>query len=165
MEYNYYTYEKKEEANIIVHKLAKWLIEEKFEGDVNEGYVSFHSQNDYDEIYGANAKMEISWEKKDRIGFFHGKEVQNSIELYSSVGFAVINKKSDWLLSHEFVTWFGQRNKMMRKRYYREKCIHGIFYCDVIERLFNVHTNVIDKFYENFKPFIIKTLSTIICHE
>jgi hypothetical protein len=132
---------------------------------VNQGYISFHSQNDYDEIYGANAKMEISWEKKDRMGFFHGKEVQNSIEIYSSVGFAVINKKSDWLLSHEFVTWFGQRNKMMRKRYYREKCIHGIFYCDVTERLFNVHTNVIDKFYENFKPFIIKTLSTIICHE
>ncbi len=165
MEYNYYTYEKKEEANIIVHKLAKWLIEEKFDGDVNQGYISFHSQNDYDEIYGANAKMEISWEKKDRIGFFHGKEVQNSIEIYSSVGFAIIKKESDWLLSHEFVTWFGQRNKMMRKRYYREKCIHGIFYCDVTERLFNVHTNVIDKFYENFKPFIIKSLSTIICHE
>jgi len=165
MEYNYYTYEKKEEANIIVHKLAKWLIEEKFDGDVNQGYISFHSQNDYDEIYGANAKMEISWEKKDRMGFFHGKEVQNSIEIYSSVGFAVINKKSDWLLSHEFVTWFGQRNKMMRKRYYREKCIHGIFYCDVTERLINVHTNIIDKFYENFKPFIIKSLSTIICHE
>ena len=164
MEYNYYTYEKKE-VNITIHKLAKWLIEEKFEGDVNEGNISFHSQNDYDEIYGANAKMEISWEKKDRIGFFHGKEVQNSIELYSSVGFAIINKESDWLLSHEFVTWFGQRNKMMRKRYYREKCIHGIFYCDVTERLINVHTNVIDKFFENFKPFIIKSLSTFICHE
>ena len=44
MEYNYYTYEKKEEANIIVHKLAKWLIEEKFDGDVNQGYISFHSK-------------------------------------------------------------------------------------------------------------------------
>jgi len=165
MEYNYYTYEKKEEANIIIHKLAKWLIEEKFEGDASEGFISFHSQNDYDEIYGANAKMEITWEKKDRIGFFHGKEVQNSIELYSSVGFVILNKESDWLLSHEFVTWFGQRTKMMRKRYYREKCIHGIFYCDVTERLINVHTNIIDKFYENFKPFIIKSLSTIICHE
>ncbi len=164
MEYNYYAYEKNE-ANITIHKLAKWLIEEKFEGDANEGYISFHSQNDYDEIYGSNAKMEITWEKKDRIGFFHGKEVQNSIELYSSIGFVITNKESDWLLSHEFVTWFGQRTKMMRKRYYREKCIHGIFYCDVTERLINIHTNVIDKHFDNFKPFIIKSLTTIICLE
>ena len=164
MEYNYYTYEKNE-GNITVHKLPKWFREEKFEGDVNEGNISFYSQNDYDEIYGSNAKMEITWEKKDRTSFFHGKEVQNSIELYSSIGFAITNKESDWLLSHEFVTWFGQRTKMMRKRYYREKCIHGIFYCDVTERLINVHANVIEKFFENFKPFIIKSLSTIICHE
>ena len=164
MEYNYYTYEKNE-ANITIHKLAKWLIEAKFEGTTDEGYISFHSQNDYDEIYGANAKMELSWEKRDRTNFFHGKEVQNSIELYSSVGFAVINKESDWLLSHEFVTWFGQRNKMMRKRYYREKCIHAIFYCDVTERLINVHANIIDKYYENFKKFILKSFSTILCHE
>lgn len=164
MEYNYYIYEKNE-ANITIHKLAKWLIEEKFEGNKDEGYISFHSQNDYDEIYGANAKLELSWEKKDRIGFFQAKEVQKSIELYSSVGFAVVNKTSDWLLSHEFVTWYGQRNKMMKKRYYREKCIHAIFYCDVTERLINVHANIIDKFYENFKPFIIKSLSTILCHE
>ena len=109
--------------------------------------------------------MEITWEKKERIGFFHGKEVQNSIELYSSVGFAVTNKESDWLLSHEIVTWLGQRTKMMRKRYYREKCIHGIFFCDVTERLINVHVNVIDKHFDNFKPFIIKSLNTIICHE
>jgi hypothetical protein len=164
MEYNYYPYQKNE-ANITIHKLAKWFREEKFEGDLNEGYISFHSQNDYDEIYGSNAKMEIAWEKKDRIGFFHGKEVQNSIELYSSVGFVITNKKSDWLLSHEIATWLGQRTKMMRKRYYREKCIHGIFYCDVSERLINVHINVIDKHFDNFKPFIIKSLSTILCHE
>lgn len=164
MEYNYYTYEKKE-ANITVNKLAKWFREEKFEGDVNEGFISFHSQNDYDEIYGSNAKMEITWEKKDRAGFFHGKEVQNSIELYSSIGFVILKKESDWLLSHEFVTWFGQRTKMIRKRYYREKCIHGIFYCDVTERLINIHANVIDKHFDNFKPFIIKSLNTTICHE
>ncbi|MBY9020893.1 MAG: hypothetical protein KGD67_07535 [Candidatus Lokiarchaeota archaeon] len=164
MEYNYFTYEK-EECNITIHKLAKWFREETYEGDKDEGNISFYSQNDYDEIYGSNAKMEITWQKKDRNSFFHGKEVQNSIELYSSIGFAIINKESDWLLSHEFVTWFGQRTKMMRKRYYREKCIHGIFYCDVTERLINVHINIIDKFYDNFKPFIIKSLNTIICHE
>lgn len=164
MEYNYYAYEKPE-GNIIVQKLPKWFVEVKFEGDEAEGNISFHSQNDYDEIYGSNAKMEISWEKRNRNTFYHGKEVQKSIELYNSLNFVITQKEDSWLLSHEFVSWFGKRTKMIRKRYYRENCIHGIFYCDKTERLINIHVNIIDKFYENFKPFVVKSLTTIICHE
>jgi hypothetical protein len=164
MEYNYYFYEKPE-AKIVVQKLPKWFIEVKFEGNEQEGNITLHSQNDYDEIYGSNAKLEISWEKKHRNTLHHGKEVQKSIELYNAIGFAIIKKESTWLLSHEFVSWFGQRTKMMRKRYYRENCIHGIFYCDITERLINFHYNVIDKHYENFKSFIVKSLTTIVCHE
>jgi len=164
MEYNYYTY-KKPEGNIEVQKLPIWFKEVIFEGNEIEGNITLHSQNDYDEIYGSNAKLEISWEKKHKNTLYYGKEVQKSIELYSAIGFAITQKDNTWLLSHEFVSWFGQRTKMMRKRYYREKCIHGIFYCDITERLINVHFNVIDKHYDNFKPFIIKSLTTIICHE
>ncbi len=164
MEYNYYSYEKPE-GKIIVQKLPKWFIEVKFEGNELEGNITLHSQNDYDEIYGSNAKLEISWETKYRNTLYFGKEVQKSIELYNAIGFAITKKENAWLLSHEFVSWFGQRTKMMRKRYYREKCIHGIFYCDITERLINIHYNVIDKHYENFKPFIVKSLSTIVCHE
>ncbi len=164
MEYNYYSYEKPE-GKIVVQKLPKWFIEVKFEGNELEGNISLHSQNDYDEIYGSNAKLEISWEKKPKNTLYYGKEVQKSIELYNSIGFAITKKESTWLLSHEFVSWFGQRTKMMRKRYYREKCINGIFYCDITERLINFHYNVIDKHYDNFKPFIEKSLTTIVCHE
>ena len=164
MEYNYYSYEKPE-GKIIVQQLPKWFVEIKFEGDEAEGTITFHSQNDYDEIYGSNAKMEISWEKRSRNTFYHGKEVQKSIELYNSLNFVITQKEDTWLLSHEFVFWFGQRTKMIRKRYYRENCIHGIFYCDKTERLVNIHVNIIDKHYENFKPFIVKSFSTVICHE
>ena len=164
MEYNYYSYEKSE-GKIVVQKLPKWFIEVKFEGNELEGNITLHSQNDYDEIYGSNAKLEISWETKYRNTLYFGKEVQKSIELYNAIGFAITKKENAWLLSHEFVSWFGQRTKMMRKRYYREKCVHGIFYCDITERLINIHYNVIDKHYENFKPFIVKSLSTIVCHE
>lgn len=164
MEYNYYSYEKPE-GKIEVQKLPIWFKESKFEGDETEGTISFHSQNDYDEIYGSNAKMEIAWEIKFRTGLYFGKEVQNSIEIYNAVGFAITQKENSWLLSHEYVSWFGQRTKMIRKRYYKEKCVHGIFYCDKTERLFNIHINIIDKFYENFKPFILKSLTTFICHE
>jgi len=164
MEYNYYTY-KKPEGKIEVQKLPIWFKEVIFEGNEIEGNITLHSQNDYDEIYGSNAKMEISWGKKNRDSLYYGKEVQKSIELYNAIGFAITKKDNTWLLSHEFVSWFGQRTKMMRKRYYREKCIHGIFYCDITERLINVHVNVIDKHYENFKPFIVKSFTTIICHD
>ena len=164
MEYNYYAYEKPE-GKIVVEKLPMWFKEVKFEGNEVEGNITLHSQNDYDEIYGSNAKMEISWERKHRNSLYYGKEVQKSIELYHAIGFAIVQKENTWLLSHEFVSWFGQRTKMMRKRYYREKCIHGIFYCDITERLINIHINIIDKFYENFKPFIVKSITTFICHE
>jgi hypothetical protein len=164
MEYNYYSYEKPE-GKIIVQKLPKWFVEEGFEGNEAEGIITFHSQNNYDEYYGSNAKMEISWEKRSRNTFYYGKEVQKSIELYNSLNFVITQKEDNWLLSHEFTSWFGQRTKMIRKRYYRENCIHGIFYCDITERLINIHVNIIDKHYENFKPFIIKSLTAIVCHE
>jgi hypothetical protein len=163
MEYNYYSYEKPE-AKIEIQKLPKWFKEVKFEGDEKEGNISFNSHNDYDEIYGSNAKMEISWEKKFKNSLYFGKEVQHSIEVYNAINFAITQRENSWLLSHEFVSYFGQRTKMMRKRYYREKCIHGIFYCDITERLFNIHVNIIDKYYDNFKPFIEKSFTTLICH-
>ena len=164
MEYNYYSYEKLE-AKILVPKLPIWFREVEFSGDEYEGNLTLHSQNEYDEIYGSNAKMEIHWEKKEREGFYYAKEVQQSIELYNAIGFVVISKENTWLRSHEFTFWYGQRTKMMRKRYYREKCIHGIFFCEITERLINLHTTIIDKFYDNFKSFVIKSYNTFICHE
>jgi len=153
MEYNYYSYEKLE-AKILVPKLPIWFREVEFNGDEYEGNLMLHSQNEYDEIYGSNAK-----------GFYYAKEVQQSIELYNAIGFVITSKENTWLRSHEFTFWYGQRTKMMRKRYYREKCIHGIFFCDITKRLINLHTTIIDKFYDNFKPFVIKSYNTFICHE
>jgi len=133
--------------------------------DEKEGHIVLHSNNMYDEIYGSNAKMEIQWEKKDRSNLFHSKEVQLSIDMYNAIGMVVISRENTWLRSHEFTSWYGNRNKMMRKRYYKEKAIHGVFYCDITERVYNVHTTIIEKFYDNFKPFILKSYTTIICHE
>ncbi len=163
MEYNYYVYNKPE-GNLQVNKMPIWFKEVEFDGDENKGNLIFHSQNDFDEIWGSNAKMDISWEKKERESFFFGREIQTSIDTYNSIGLVITSKENSWLLSHEFTTWFGRRSKMIRKRFYPEKSIHGIFYCDITERLINVHTAIVDKFYENFKPFIIKAYNSIICH-
>jgi len=163
MEYNYYVYEKSE-GNLQLTRMPIWFKEVEFSGDQNKGNLILHSQNDYDEIWGANAKMDISWEKKERQNFYYGREIQASISTYNSIGLVITSKENSWLQSHEFTTWFGRRSKMMRKRFYSEKSIHGIFYCDITERLVNIHTAIIDKFYENFKPFILKAYSSIICH-
>jgi len=163
MEYNYYVY-KKPECNITINKMPIWFKEVEYSGDNKEGEIKLHSQNDYDEIWGANAKIEIFWEKKERSKFYYAKEVENSIQTYNAIGLVVTSKENSWLLSHEFTYWYGRRTKMIRKRFYPEKSIHGIFYCDITERLINIHTAIIDKFYENFKPFITNAYASIVCH-
>ncbi|KKL67605.1 hypothetical protein LCGC14_2133300 [marine sediment metagenome] len=163
MEYNYYVYNKPECA-VEINKMPIWYKEIKYEGDKNRGTISFNSQNDYDEIWGANSSMEINWEKIERINLLFYKEIQDSIDVYNAIGIVVTKKEKDWIRSHSRTIWFGHRKKMLRKRYYLEKVIHGIFYCEVSERLFNIHTSVIDDKYENFKPYVLKSYSTFICH-
>ncbi|MFX1572553.1 MAG: hypothetical protein ACFFB0_07380 [Promethearchaeota archaeon] len=163
MEYNYYVY-KKLECNLTINKMPIWLKEVEYEGDENQGSITLNSENEYDEIWGPNSKMEINWEKKERLNLLFYKETQNSIDVYNAIGLVVTEKERDWLRSHEVVFWFGHRNKMIRKRFYTERAIHCVFYCDQSERIFNIHTNMLAEFYEKFKPFILKSYNSIICH-
>jgi hypothetical protein len=163
MEYNFYVF-KKQEGNLSINKMPIEFGEIEFEGDENNGSIKFHSQKDYDEIWGPNSTLELNWEKKERTNLFYYKEVESSIETYNAIGIVITNKERDWLMSHEFTIWFGQRRKMIRKRYYIEKIIHGIFYCEITERLINIHTSVIESIYDNFKPSLLKTFNSIECH-
>ncbi len=126
--------------------------------------IIFKTQDEYDEIWGPNSNIELNWEKKERINFFFYKEIQNSIDVYNAIGIVVTEKKRDWLRSHLRDIWTGHRNKMIRKRYYVENVIHGIFYCDISERLFNIHASVIGEKYQDFKPFVLNSYNSIICH-
>jgi len=141
-----------------------WFKEIEYEGDENDGYIILHSHDDYDEIWGPNAKLEIKWEKRERMNLFYYKEVEKSIEIYNAIGIVVTKKERDWLMSHEFTFWFGQRRKMIRKRYYVEKVVHGIFYCEISERLFSIHTSIIESKFENYTPYIIKSYNSVECH-
>jgi len=163
MEYNYYIYNKPE-CKLNINKMPIWFKEIEYEGDENNGYIILHSQNDYDEIWGPNTKLEIKWEKRERMNLFYYKEVEKSIETYNAIGIVVTKKERDWLMSHEFTFWFGQRRKMIRKRYYVEKVVHGIFYCEISERLFSIHTSIIESMYENYKSYVIKSYNSIECH-
>ncbi len=163
MEYTFYTY-KKQECNLSINKMAIWFRETEFEGDEHNGSLTFHSQKNYDEIWGPDSTFEVSWEKKDRVNLLYYKEVERCIETYNAIGFVVTKKERDWLMSHEFTIWFGHRRKMIRKRYYVERVIHGIFFCEISERLINIHAAVIENMYDNFKPSLLKTFNTIECH-
>ena len=163
MEYNYFVY-KKPECGITINRMPKWYKEIEYEGDENNGSIILHSQNEHDEIWGPESKMEVSWEKKDRMNFFYYKEVQNSIDVYNAIGIVVTEKNRDWLMSHEITFWLGHRNKMIRKRFYHENGIHCVFYCDITERLFNIHTSIIGDQYEHYKPYILNSYNSIVCH-
>jgi hypothetical protein len=163
MEYNYYVYNKPE-CNLLINKMPVWFQEEAIEGDENNGSIIMRSQEEYDEIWGPKAKLEANWEKKNRADLLYYKEVESSIETYNAVGIVVTKKERDWLMSHEFTFWFGQRRKMIRKRYYIEKVIHGIFYCEVSERLINIHASVIESEYDSYKPYLLKSFNSIECH-
>jgi len=163
MQYTYYVY-KKEDADITINRMPVWFREVQFEGNEKKGLIIFHSNNDYDEYWGSNAKMEINWETKERTEFMHYKAVQQSIDVYNAINMVITKKENDWIRSHEYTWWYGKRSKMIRKHYYAERAIHGLFYCDISKRLFSFHTNVVDDLFENFEPYILECYKSVICH-
>ena len=163
MQKNYFIYEKSE-FNVTINKVPIWFKEVEVTGDENKGTIKFHSQNNYDEIWGPNATMEFDWLKKDRTKFLHSREVQESIDIYNAINVVVTKKEQVWLHTHEFTYWSGGRSKMIRKRYYPENNLHGVFYCELTERQFNMHSVIIRDHYEGFKPYILESFKSIICH-
>lgn len=164
MQQNYFHYEK-ENYNLEIGRMPIWFKETEAQGSSEEGNITLKSQNDYDEIWGPNAKFEISWITKERTKFFHAREVEETIEMYNAIDFVITNKEQNWLRTHEFTVWFGNRTKMIRKRYYPENAIHGLFYCELTNRLFNLHASVIRKHYEGFRPYILEGFNSFICHQ
>ncbi|MBD3194269.1 MAG: hypothetical protein GF317_04385 [Candidatus Lokiarchaeota archaeon] len=163
MEFSYYVYENKN-LNININRMPIWFNEVQVDGDESEGTITLHSQNEYDEVWGANAKMEITWEKKDRLDFFHYKEVQRSIDMYNAIKMVITKKEEDWIRSHEITFWYGHRKKIIRRKFYQENTIHGIFYCDISGRLISLHTAIIQEYFENFKPYILESYKSFQCH-
>ena len=155
----------KERLGLLVNKMPIWFSEIEVTGNDQDGSISLHTASKYDEVWGPNGKMDISWEKLDRGSFLHAKEVQKSIDQYNSIQIVVTQKEQVWLRSHELTIWYGSRSKMIRKHFYRENSIHGIFYCDITERLFNIHTAIILEHYEGFKPYIIDAYNSIESHQ
>lgn len=163
MKRTYYVY-KKPDYRFKINKMPIWFEETYADGNDQKGRITLHSSNDFDENWGANAKMEILWEPKDRLDFVHYKEVQNTIEEFRAIDISVSKKENTWMRSHEFTYWYGSRRKRIGRNFYVERAIHGVFYCDQTQRLFSIHTGIIEQLYDNFKQLVKDAYMSIHCH-
>jgi len=164
MQQSYYGFQN-HDFNIQIDKMPIWFKEARVSGDKDQGTITLHTSNTYDDIWGPIGTMEIHWEKKDRMDSFHAKQVQNSIDMYNSIEIVVTKKEDLWVRAHECTIWYGHRAKIIRKHFYRESVIHCVLYCDITERQYNIHTSIITDHYEGFKPYIVEAYNTIICHD
>lgn len=158
-----YIYEKKE-FDFKMNLMPIWFQETSTSGDEKEGSIILESQNIYDEFWGPIAQMEINWEKKPMNEFYHPKEVQRNIDMYSGINVNVMKKKNDWLNSHNYTIWHGHRRKLIKTTYYEELSIHGIFYCDKSFKLYNLNCGVIKEHFEGFEQYILDAFNSMVCH-
>jgi len=163
MQETYYVYEKPE-YNVLMNRMPIWFKEVQIIGDQNQGSIILHSQNDFDEYWGANAKMELDWVKMEREDFYHPREVQKSIDIYNSINFNITQKKNDLLNSHNITWWRGQRSKRVGLTIYEEKCIHAVFYCEFSGRVINLHCGIINEYFGGFEPYILDAFKSLMCH-
>ncbi|MFX1273446.1 MAG: hypothetical protein ACFFBP_16570 [Promethearchaeota archaeon] len=158
-----YVYDKPE-FGLKLNLMPIWFKEIETSGDINAGSIILESQNIFDEFWGPIARMELNWENKDVNDFYHPREVQKNIDVYSGIQVAVTKKKNDWINSHNYTIWYGHRRKLIKTSYYEELSIHGIFYCDQSNKIYDLNAGVIKEHYEGFEPYILDAFNSIVCH-
>ena len=163
MEKKTYIYENRE-FNILINRMPIWFEEFNILGKTEKGSIMLHTTNIYDEMWGPAAKIEISWELLEIESFYHPKIVQKNIDAYTAVDVALTKKKNDWNNSHNYTLWYGTRRKLIKTSYFEELSIHGIFYCDITQRVIELYAGVLKDNYEGFEPYILDSFKSVICH-
>ncbi len=136
----------------------------KFDGDQNKGSLSFHSSMKTDDLVGSDATMEISWEKVDPTKYHQGLKVKETIRMFSSINVIATKKESKWHLSHEFTYWHGNRQQFKNKRYFPTNIIHGILYCELTHRVFEVHTSCYSNVFPQYEQAALDVMFSLQCH-
>lgn len=135
------------------------------EGDKDKGYASFQSYNQYDEVWGSDVKLDVSWEKTDRATYLHGKKVRSTIELYNSIEVVVLKKDTEWVRSHEMTYWYGSRKQILKKRFYATTIIHSVMLCEQTSRVIESHAVIISSLMPNYENLVLDMMRSIQCHE
>ena len=134
------------------------------EGDPNKGKIGLKSKMVKDEILGPEAKMEISWEKVDPTQYHHGLKVKETIRMFSSIGVVANKKETHWHLSHEMTYWIGNREQIVRQRYYPTIIVHAIVFCELSHRVFEVHAVSMATSYAKYEQPFLDTIFSLQCH-
>lgn len=164
MEYKSWVY-RNENFKFSINKVPMQLELQSESGDQNNGILNFSSIKKYDEIWGPEAKLEVVWEKIDRIAYHHGKQVNDSIRIYGEIQVSILKKNTEWIRSHECTFWWGLKKQIMQKRLYSTSPIHCIMYCEQSNRLFQFHATIISMALPNYEDVLISCMKSLLCHE
>jgi hypothetical protein len=152
--------------NLFLNKIPNSLPKESIatEGDQKKGKCTFKSTKTVDEIWGSEAKVEVSWEQIDPTQYHHGLKVKDTIRSFSAIEVVATKKETYWHLSHEMTYWLGNRQQLLRKRHYPSNIIHAIMFCELSQRLFEVHAVVYSNFYAKYEKILLEMIFSLQCH-
>jgi hypothetical protein len=152
-------------CSFLIEKMPIYLERVTEEGDLKAGKVTFKSTSQYDEVWGSDVKFDVTWELADRMTYNHGKKVRETIKMFNAIDIVVIDKKTEWVRSHEFTYWYGQKKQIIQKRFYSTQIIHGVMLCDQSSRVFETHAVIITSLFTNYEQLILDSMRSLKCHE
>lgn len=154
-----------EECGIKINRVPIYFERDAEEGDADNGTTTFRSGSQFDEIWGPDATITVSWEKTNRMTYHHGKKVRETINMYNAINVGIVKKETEWLQSHECTFWWGQRKHMKKGHLYGSHLIHSIMLCEQTSRVVEVDARVIENRFPNYEKLILEFMRSIVCHE
>lgn len=134
------------------------------EGDVKKGLINLSSTKNADDVWGPEAKVEISWEEVEPAQYHQGLKVKETIRMFGEIEVIATKKENKWHLSHEMTIWWGNRQQVKHRRFYGSKIMHGIIFCELTHRLFEIHAICIGNVFPAYEKTILDIMDTLQCH-
>lgn len=164
MEHSYWIY-RNEDFGLSINKVPIYFERDTENGTFDEGSSVFKSGSMFDDIWGPDVKITVSWEKADRMTYHHGKKVRESIKMYNAINVGISKKKTEWLQSHECTFWWGRRKHMIKGHLYGSNLIHSIMLCEQTSRIIEVDARVIENRIRNYEALILEFMKSLVCHQ
>ena len=134
------------------------------EGDAKKGQLNLFSTTDADEVWGPEAKIDINWEEIDPSQYHQGLKVKETIRMFSEIEVFASKKENKWHLSHEMTIWWGNRQQVKHRRFYTSKIMHGIVFCELTHRLFEIHAICLGNQFQKYEKTILDIIDSLQCH-
>ena len=166
MQHNFWRYidsENQLQLNHISNLFAQEGV--KREGNFNQGSLKFFTVKSSDKFFGSDATLTISWEKIDPVKYHHGLHVKETIRMFSAIQVVVTKKETKWHQSHELTLWYGNRQQIVKKRYFRSRITHGIMFCESTNRIFDIHAIFLGSQRKMYEKAIMDAIDSFHCHE